>query len=133
MVSAMSSSGLTRTSIVAAGTCLISGLIYTIVAGPVVSNPGPPGALVLAAAIIGGILLAVAGKLQAAAAEGMRVLPLLMLTGLAGGYALANVGAITLTELGAWRAPFFIGLAAGAALFAGALALLADQRSAQHL
>jgi hypothetical protein len=55
------------------------------------------------------------------------------LTALSGGYVLANVGGITLTDIGAWRTMYFVGLVVGAALFASAArALLRDQHSAQN-
>ena len=58
---------------------------------------------------------------------------LALLTALAGGYLLTNVGGLTFTNLGAWRTPFIVGLVAGTVLFvAAARALLKDQRSTQH-
>ena len=66
------------------------------------------------------------------APEGARGLQLATLTALAGGYVLANVLGITLTENGVWRAMYFAGLVVGAALFVSAArALLEDQRSTQ--
>jgi len=65
---------------------------------------------VLAASLVGAIALAVAGKWQQGAPRGARGLQLATLTGLSGGYVLANVGGITLTEVGAWRAMYFVGL-----------------------
>jgi MFS family permease len=82
--------------------------------------------------LVGAIALAVAGKWQQGAVEGARGLQLATLTALSGGYVLANVGGITLTEVGAWRAMYFVGLVVGAALFVSAArALLKDQRSTQ--
>jgi len=127
----MSSSLLTRLSYVAAATCAVSGILYE-VSGPAVLSLGPPRTLVLASSLVGAVALAVAGKWQQGAAEGARGLQLATLTALSGGYVLANVGGITLTEAGTWRAMYIVGLVVGAVLFASsARALLKDQRSTQ--
>jgi hypothetical protein len=123
-----------RASILAAMTCTASGVIYAVVSGPIAPNPGPPRVFVLAASIIGAVSLVVAGKWQGLTPPGARGLSLATLTALAGVYALANVVGATLTELGAWRTPFFVGAAVGAGLFAAAArALLADQRATQSI
>jgi len=123
---------LSKLSFAAAAVCAVSGILYEVM-GPDVLSLGPPRGLVLAASLVGAIALAVAGKWQQGAPRGARGLQLATLTGLSGGYVLANVGGITLTEVGAWRAMYFVGLVVGAALFASAAhTLLKDQRSAQN-
>jgi len=122
---------LTRLSYAAAATCIATAIIYIV--EPVSEFVGPPRGLVLAAGLVGGISLAVAGRWQQGAAEGARGLQLATLTALAGAYLLTNVGGLTFSGLGAWRTPFIVGIVAGAALFAtAARALLKDQRSTQH-
>jgi hypothetical protein len=127
----MSTSALTKLAFTAAATCIATAVIYLV--APASEFAGPPRGLVLAAGLVGGISLAVAGRWQALATEGARALPLATLTGLSGAYLLTNVGGTTLPAFGAWTVPFIVGIVAGAALFAAsARALLKDQRSAQH-
>src|SRR5207237_844399 len=133
IVSGMSPSALAKLAFTAAGTCIGSALIYLVVPESVLYAGGPPRGLVLAAGLVGGISLAVAGRWQQGATEGARGVQLAILTALAGGYLLTNVGGLTFTNLGAWRTPFIVGLVAGTVLFvAAARALLKDQRSTQH-
>ena len=127
----MSPSALTKLAIAAAVTCIATAVIYLV--APAAEYAGPPRGLVLAAGIVGGISLAVAGRWQQLAAEGARALPLATLTALAGVYLLTNVAALTFSTLGMWRITFVVGLIAGAALFAaGARALLKDQGFTQN-
>lgn len=127
----MSPSALTKLAFTAAATCIATAVIYLV--APAAEDAGPPRGLVLAAGVVGGISIVVAGRWQQLAAEGARALPLATLTALAGAYLLTNVVGLTFSNLGAWRTTFVVGLVAGAALFAaGARALLKDQRSTQH-
>ena len=127
----MSPSALTKLAFTAATTCIATAVIYMV--APASEYAGPPRGLVLAAGLVGGISLAIAGRWQQVAPEGARALPLATLTGLAGAYLLTNVGGTTLPAFGAWTTPFIVGIVAGAALFtASAIALLKDQRSTQH-
>jgi hypothetical protein len=127
----MSPSALAKLAFTAAANCIATAVIYLIV--PASQFVGPPRGLVLAAGLVGGISLAVAGRWQQLAAAGARGLPLATLTALAGAYLLTNVGALTFALPGSWRITFIIGIVSGAALFAaGARALLKDQRSAQQ-
>jgi len=127
----MSPSALTKLAFTAAATCIATAVIYLIV--PASAYVGPPRGLVLAAGVVGGISLAVAGRWQQLTPEGARALPLATLTALAGVYLLTNVGALTFALPGAWRITFILGIVSGAALFAaGARALLKDQRFTQQ-
>jgi hypothetical protein len=127
----MGPTSLTRLSFAAAAACIATAVIYIV--APVSEFVGPPRGLVLAAGLVGGIALAVAGRWQQEATEGARSLQLATLTALAGAYLLTNVGGLTFSGLGAWRTPFIAGIVAGAALFAAAArALLKDQRSTLH-
>ena len=127
----MSPAALARLSFTAAATCIATAIIFIL--APASGYVGPPRGLVLAAGLVGGISLAVAGRWQQIAAEGARSLPLATLTTLAGVYLLTNVGSLSFTNLGAWRISFIVGIVAGAGLFAAAArALLKDQRSTQR-
>jgi hypothetical protein len=127
----MSPSALAKLAFTAAATCIATAVIYLL--APAAEYAGPPRGLVLAAGIVGGFSLAVAGRWQQLAAGGARALPLATLTGLAGVYVLTNVGGTTLPAFGAWTAPFIVGILSGAALFtASAITLLKDQRSTQR-
>jgi hypothetical protein len=127
----MSPSALAKLSYTAAVTCFTTAVIYLVV--PASEYVGPPRGLVLGSGIVGAAALAIAGRWQQLVADGARGLSLATLTALAGAYLLTNVGALTISPLGAWRATFIVGIVAGAALFvAGGTALLKDQRSAQH-
>ncbi|HEV2686621.1 MAG TPA: hypothetical protein VGW79_08280 [Actinomycetota bacterium] len=122
---------MTKLAYTAAATCVATAFVYLV--APAAEYAGPPRGLVLAAGLVGGISLAVAGRWQQVASEGSRALPLATLTALGGAYLLTNVGGATLPAFGAWTTPFIIGIVVGAALFtASAFALLKDQRSTQH-
>jgi len=115
----------------AAGTiCIATGILYSVVAASGVEYAVPPGILVLGSSIIGGSALIVAGIWQGMIEIGNRGLPLATLSALAGLYTLANLVGTQLPELGGWRAMFYVGLVAGAALFVITTgSLLEDQRA----
>ena len=123
--------GLVTKSAYAAGTiCIATGILYSVVAASGVEYATPPGVLVLGASIVGGISLIVAGMWQGLIEVGNRGLPLATLSALSGLYALANLAGTQFSELGGWRAMFYVGLVAGAALFVIATgSLLEDQRA----
>ena len=121
---------LARSAYAAGSICIATGIMYSVAAASGVEYAVPPGILVLGASIIGGVSLIVAGMWQQLVEVGSRGLPLALLSALAGLYTLANLAGTTFMELGGWRAMFYVGLVAGAALFVISTgSLLEDQRA----
>ncbi|MGZ4144669.1 MAG: hypothetical protein ACXVPP_05880 [Actinomycetota bacterium] len=124
----MTPKSISRLSSASATVCVLTGIVYTVVAGSIFANPGPPRLLVLAASIIGGAGLVVTGRWQELNEPRARALPLLSLATLAGLYVLANVLGITFGQW--WWTLFVVGVLVGASLFfTAAIALLEDQRT----